>query len=510
MMMHPFKKLALLSLSTLLLSACGGGGGGGSASGSDNNDSPAVHTGNFVDSPVTGVRYKTPSRSGLTGPNGEFKYLEGELVTFSIGNTTLGVAQGQETVTPFTLVGIAPLDKEAKITAAFSQSTVSSFERALNVAMLLQNLDVDGNPDNGIDLGDAHAQLANDSINLAVKSKDFLEQIEVRSAKRKLSIEHSRELLAAVTHLYDNLDVEIESNQVSKFNSIIDENTLQSVDYDYDDNGQVLSESTDTDGDGEADIVKTYEYDENGNPVRSENATTGVIETMEYDGNNNLISRLSTSESGSSLERYNYNNNGKISRFELDRDNNGAADSVTHYYYDAGRLSSYTIDKDGDNTPDTVARYVYDENGRVATFEEDRDNNGIADLIIAYSYDENGQRQSFNIEVSPDGFTNAPGLFTYDDHDNVIGYALDKDLDGEYEYVESYTYNSDGQRTSYFRDTDGDGNWDNRIQYFYNEDGKRIQMAEDQDGDGIADKVWAGDYQPKVLENAWDVILQQG
>ncbi|TNC79748.1 MAG: hypothetical protein C9356_17395 [Oleiphilus sp.] len=507
--MHQLKKLALVSLSALILTACGGGGGGGGAGGSDKNDGPTVRTGNFVDSPVAGVRYKTPSRSGLTGPNGEFKYLDGELVTFSIGNTTLGVAEGQETVTPFTLFGIAPLAKEAKISAALAQDSVSSFERALNVAMLLQNLDVDGNPDNGIDLGDAHTQLANDTINLLVKSRDFLDQIEVRSAKRKLSIDHRREMLAAVTHLYENLEIEIESNQVSKFNSIIDESTLQSVDYDYDANGLVMAERTDTNGDGEADIVKTFEYDDNGNPVRSENSKTGVVETMNYDGNNNLISRQSTSDAGSSVERYNYNNNGKISRFELDSDNNGAADAVTRYYYEAGRLASYTVDKDGDSVIDTVARYVYD-NGRVATFEEDRDNNGIADLIIAYSYDENGNRQSFNINVSPDGFPSAPGRFTYDENNNVIGYALDNDLDGEYEYIESYTYNSQGQRTSYFRDTDGDGNWDNRIQYFYNEDGKRIQMAEDQNGDGIADKVWAGDYQPKVLENAWDLILQQG
>jgi hypothetical protein len=35
-------------------------------------------------------------------------------------------------------------------------------------------------------------------------------------------------------------------------------------------------------------------------------------------------------------------------------------------------------------------------------------------------------------------------------------------------------------------------------------------MAEDNNGDGIADKVWKGNYQPEILDNAWDVILSEG
>ena len=86
-------KLAALTISTALLSACGGGGGGGESSSSTDNSS--VRTGSFIDSAVEGLRYSTPTRSGLTNALGEFKYLDGEQVTFQIGGTVLGITDAQ-------------------------------------------------------------------------------------------------------------------------------------------------------------------------------------------------------------------------------------------------------------------------------------------------------------------------------------------------------------------------------------------------------------------------------
>src|SRR6476646_10500931 len=88
--------LSLLISSTLV--SCGGGDGEGT---------PAASTGVFIDSPVQGLTYSsTPSGlSGLTGPNGEFLYRPGDLVTFSIGGRQIGAALGQLQITPFTLLG---------------------------------------------------------------------------------------------------------------------------------------------------------------------------------------------------------------------------------------------------------------------------------------------------------------------------------------------------------------------------------------------------------------------
>ena len=504
-MLKAIYQASAISLCSIVLVACGGGGGGG---GSSDAGPSTLRTGSFVDSPVEGLRYKTDSRSGLTNELGEFQYLEGEQVTFSIGGISLGVAEGQEQVTPFTLLGIKPLDKERLITATLNASTVSSFERALNIASLLQSLDTDGDPENGINLGNADQVLVNQDIDLFVKSSAFLGQTALSDIKTQLGLGNNRSLLDSVKHLYDSLEIEIESNQVAQFDSVIDSQTTQSTQYDYNPEGQVIRERSDQNGDGQDDVVKDYSYDARGNLTSVSNASQGVSETLTYDANDNISTRLTTTASSSNLERYFYNPDNTLQRFELDKGNDGNVDSITYYSYIGGELSSYTIDNNVDGFIEARADYVYD-NGLLATFVEDQNNDGIPELIIAYSYDENGNRQSHNITVDAEGIPSAPGKFTYDQYGNVVRYELDVDLDEQSDYTETYTYNQASQRTSYFRDSDGDGSWNTIIQYTYNEEGRRTLMAEDNNGDGIADKVWKGGYAPQINTNAWDQILAE-
>ncbi|HSQ52414.1 MAG TPA: hypothetical protein VLL94_14260 [Nitrospiraceae bacterium] len=91
--------LSVVLVISLMLTACGGGGDGGGI--------PPPSTGVFIDSPVQGLAYSSaPSGlSGLTGPNGEFLYRAGDLVTFSIGGRQIGATTGQPQITPFTLLG---------------------------------------------------------------------------------------------------------------------------------------------------------------------------------------------------------------------------------------------------------------------------------------------------------------------------------------------------------------------------------------------------------------------
>ena len=97
--MSRLKVLFSLVVSFALVS-CGGGG-----------DGPppiaAPSTGVVIDSPVQGLTYSsTPSGlSGLTGPNGEFLYRAGDIVTFSIGGRFIAAPPGQPQITPFTLLG---------------------------------------------------------------------------------------------------------------------------------------------------------------------------------------------------------------------------------------------------------------------------------------------------------------------------------------------------------------------------------------------------------------------
>ena len=52
-----------------------------------------VLTGVFA-GPICGLRYQTPTQSGLTGTQGEFSYRQGEAVSFSVGGLVIGAAAG--------------------------------------------------------------------------------------------------------------------------------------------------------------------------------------------------------------------------------------------------------------------------------------------------------------------------------------------------------------------------------------------------------------------------------
>lgn len=128
-----FHTALVVAALTVGLIGCGGGGGGG---GGAENGGPTVQTGKFVDSPVGGLSYRTATRSGQTEADGSFRYLDGEIVTFGFGNLEIGSATGQEFVTPLDLVNTPFVDDD----------------RVVNMARLLQSLDVDFNPANGIEL----------------------------------------------------------------------------------------------------------------------------------------------------------------------------------------------------------------------------------------------------------------------------------------------------------------------------------------------------------------------
>jgi hypothetical protein len=120
------------------LAACGGGGDKDSS----NPPSPPVtaSTGVFVDSTVAGLHYETPTLSGTTNSAGEYDFLPGETVTFSIGGIVLGSAAAGPVVTPLTLVSGATDPTDPVVT---------------NIVRFLLTLDDDGNPDNGISISPA-------------------------------------------------------------------------------------------------------------------------------------------------------------------------------------------------------------------------------------------------------------------------------------------------------------------------------------------------------------------
>ncbi|BES64843.1 hypothetical protein SANA_12820 [Gottschalkiaceae bacterium SANA] len=91
-------------------------------------------TGHFIDAPVKGVGYQTPTHIGITDDGGSFDYFAGESVELFIGGVSLGKVKADQRITPMDVVGTSDTDDP----------------RVVNMAKLLQSLDEDGEPTGGI------------------------------------------------------------------------------------------------------------------------------------------------------------------------------------------------------------------------------------------------------------------------------------------------------------------------------------------------------------------------
>lgn len=173
----------------LVLTACGGGSSGGkpkssssaavssaaavssvasSAAVSSSSDSSvsssaassssvAAQTGVFVDSAVAGISYQTTpgNFSGVTSPTGQYQYAEGDSVVFSIGAISLPSVTAKGVVTPVDMKG------------------TGSDQVVTNIAVLLQSLDSDGDPSNGISIPSAAAAVATSPVNFDQSYSSF-------------------------------------------------------------------------------------------------------------------------------------------------------------------------------------------------------------------------------------------------------------------------------------------------------------------------------------------------
>ncbi len=126
--------LAVSLITAAMLTGCGGDSSSDSSSTSSPQPQQQVKTGQFIDSAVEGLTYKTATQSGTTDSQGRFSYLDGEKVTFSIGALELPEVTTDQTITPMDVMKTSSLHDS----------------RVQNLARLLQTLDEDENPENGI------------------------------------------------------------------------------------------------------------------------------------------------------------------------------------------------------------------------------------------------------------------------------------------------------------------------------------------------------------------------
>ncbi|OQX74079.1 MAG: hypothetical protein B6D59_03740, partial [Campylobacteraceae bacterium 4484_4] len=112
------KKAVSLALLAGVIAGCGGGGGGSTTG-----------TAYYVDSPVEGITYTCGSQAGITDAKGAFIFEKGKDCTFFLGD-----------------IPLKSISKERLSDGATIKET------NVDIARLLQSLDWDGNPLNGISI----------------------------------------------------------------------------------------------------------------------------------------------------------------------------------------------------------------------------------------------------------------------------------------------------------------------------------------------------------------------
>ena len=98
--------------------------------------------------PIIGLKFETPSESGVTDEKGQFKYRNGETVTFSLGDVVLGSAMASDHLNLAQIVsGVAGnIDKVRN-------------PELVNLVRFLETLDQDGNIENGVTITPAESKL---------------------------------------------------------------------------------------------------------------------------------------------------------------------------------------------------------------------------------------------------------------------------------------------------------------------------------------------------------------
>ncbi|CAA0126382.1 Uncharacterised protein [Halioglobus japonicus] len=180
------KKAITLSSMLLLVTACGG-----SSNNNNNNDDTLSETGNLpvaagktgklIDSAIQGVSYSTPSFSGKTNNRGEYSYKENETVDFSIGDITFPGITAKGILTPLDLAGTSDLTDT----------------KLINITRLLQSLDNDQNPANGIVIDDGITTAA---LNFNLSEADFADEVQAKMAVTLI------DTTVAIAHLKSELD----------------------------------------------------------------------------------------------------------------------------------------------------------------------------------------------------------------------------------------------------------------------------------------------------------------
>ncbi len=163
-----------------------------------------LNSATVIDGIVSGLYYETAyGLSGFTDDDGSFAYRKGDTVTFKVGDVTIGS------------VNVDDID-DGKIflqdIADISRTDLDN-EYVENMAVFLQSLDSDGNPDNGIDIDTTvHMAFEDEAIDLSALSDEDLatvvEEAGYDVVDKESAMEHVGNMLETYGGVKDDTSAE--------------------------------------------------------------------------------------------------------------------------------------------------------------------------------------------------------------------------------------------------------------------------------------------------------------
>jgi len=461
-------------------------------------------TGFLVGPAIAGIAYETPSQKGVTGLDGSFQYGEGETVRFTIGDTLLGGIKGQAQVTLFDLAG-SPLLTGLNITWALEDETleeetlegdpnpgntfndmsagVNPFHAVINLAVLLQSLDHDANPENGVGIRQGVVTLFRGvSLDVRQRWESFHGDSKLHRAMGQANRQQRFSQAHGIVHPGDAIDqlygiLEIDPGTVGvtllrngdgipayteRFRYDADGNMTRHDDgtpdafetWLYNTNGFVNRHERDAEKYVGHDI-ETWNYDANSNVIRQgwdydADGTTEEFKTWQYNTDGNVTryeydARQHAGYGYHQIELWNYDNKGNLIYNAWDHDADGTPDFTSTWKYDVGgKLTQSTASFDGESSSQT---WLYDNDGnliqRVEESEGGRYGGGI--VIETWQYDARGNL--IRRELFHEGTREQVETWQYDDNSNVIRRELFHE--GTQEQLETWQYDDNGSKTRY-------------------------------------------------------------
>ena len=271
--------------------------------------------GHFVDSPVGGLKFETPTSIGKTDESGGFDYFPGERVDLYLGSVYLGSPLAGHKTSPLDIYEDADTDDP----------------RVINMARFLQSLDVDGDSKEGILITEeVEACLNATLIVLGLEEVDFFiddaqtEAVIQGTIDECAGVEGVTLLAVSAEEAQAELDATLSTDMFRKDISRTDDLTSSKSKLNImtvwfpalKANGEPASYM-----DGEESIPGVPYYDSEGNLLRTELEAKPVVvvytDGVEETGNEDIFAAISRDD-GNTFKRMNLSRAADRSSFELE------------------------------------------------------------------------------------------------------------------------------------------------------------------------------------------------